>query len=398
MTLSQETLSKESNKRLLALDVMRGITIAGMILVNNSGTYGAKYTPLGHAAWNGLTPTDLVFPFFMFIMGISTYLSLRKTNFEPTRPVIFKIVRRALVIWAIGLGLAWLGTFLSGILVNKQSLWDATMTFGDIRILGVLPRLGICYGIAALLAVTVKHRALPWIVGGALVAYAAILIAGDGFTYGDSNILARIDRSVLGESHMYKDRAFGEPFVFDPEGFVSTLPSIAHVLIGFLVGVIICNTKDRSVMLNKLFIIGVVMTFSGLLLSYGLPLNKKVWSPTFVLTTCGLASSLLALLIWIIDVKGWRRWTGFFHAFGVNPLYLYVQSFIFTYILHYIIINTSIVPGGSGSLIRIIYHGFLNPITGGDAKLASCIWALMFVVINWLPGYFLYRKRIYIKI
>lgn len=389
------TLSQDSNKRLLALDIMRGITIAGMILVNNAGTWAHAYAPLRHAAWNGLTPTDLVFPFFMFIMGVSTYLSLRKSDFRPTRQVICKILRRAIVIWAIGLGLAWLSMWLKGLLVDGKSLYEATMTFGDIRILGVLPRLGICYGIGALLAVTVKHRALPWIVGGALVVYAIILIIGDGFTYGDSNILARVDRSVIGDNHMYRDRSFGEPFIFDPEGFVSTLPSVAHVLIGFLVGGIICKTRDRSELLNKLFIIGATLTFCGFLLSYGLPLNKKVWSPTFVLTTCGLACSLLALLIWIIDVKGWKRWCGFFHAFGVNPLYLYVQSCVLAYLLSDILVNTShgLIP-----LKGAFYYGVLSPVTGGDAQLASCMWAILFVIINWLPGYFLYHKRIYIKI
>lgn len=392
------TSSTDTNKRLLALDIMRGITIAGMILVNNAGTWEKGYAPLRHAPWNGLTPTDLVFPFFMFIMGVSTYLSLRKTDFRPTKQTVIKILRRALVIWAIGLGLAWLSTFLKGVFNPETSFRDATLTFGNIRILGVLPRLGICYGIGALIAITVKHKALPWLVGSFLIGYAIILITGDGYVYGDSNILARIDRSVIGDNHMYTDKAFDKPFIFDPEGFVSTLPSVAHMLIGFLIGGIICNTKDRSLMLNKLFIIGAVLTFAGFLLSYGLPLNKKVWSPTFVLTTCGLASSLLALLIWIIDIKGHRRWSDFFHVFGVNPLYLYVQSCILSYILGSILVHTSLAPGGITSLKGIIYFGFLSPLSNGDAQLASCIWAIIFVLINWVPGYFLYRKRIYIKI
>ncbi|MDE5607905.1 MAG: DUF5009 domain-containing protein [Muribaculaceae bacterium] len=388
----------KTNQRLLALDIMRGLTIAGMILVNNAGTWAKAYTPLRHAAWNGLTPTDLVFPFFMFIMGVSTYLSLRKTEFRPTRPVVTKIIRRALLIWLIGLGLAWFSMWLKGLLVDGKTLAEATMTFDRIRILGVFPRLGICYGIGALLAVTVKHRVLPWLIATFLVGYALLLIFGDGFVYGDTNILARIDRSVIGDAHMYTDRAFGEPFIFDPEGLVSTLPSIAHMLIGFLCGGIICKAASRDEMLNKLFIIGAVMTFCGLLLCYGLPLNKKVWSPTFVLTTCGMASSLLALLIWIIDVKGWKRWTPFFHAFGVNPLYLYVQSAVLAYLLSDIIVGCGAAPGGVTSLKGAFYYTVLNPLTGGDAQLASCLWAILFVFVNWIPGYFLYRRKIYIKI
>lgn len=389
------TIAK-TNQRLLALDIMRGLTIAGMILVNNAGTWAKAYTPLRHAAWNGLTPTDLVFPFFMFIMGVSTYLSLRKTEFRPT--VVPKIIRRAFLIWLIGLGLAWFSMWLKGILVDGKSLADATMTFDRIRILGVFPRLGICYGIGALLAVTVKHRALPWLVATFLVGYALLLVLGDGFVYGDSNILARIDRAVIGDAHMYTDHAFGSPFIFDPEGLVSTLPSVAHMLIGFLCGGIICKAASRGELLNKLFIIGAIMTFSGLLLSYGLPLNKKVWSPTFVLTTCGMAATLLALLIWIIDVRGWKRWTPFFHAFGVNPLYLYVQSAVLAYLLSDIMVGCSAAPEGVTSLKGAFYYTVLSPLAGGNAQLASCLWAILFVFINWIPGYFLYRRRIFIKI
>ena len=390
--------STNNNQRLLALDIMRGLTIAGMILVNNAGTWGRAYTPLKHAAWNGLTPTDLVFPFFMFIMGVSTYLSLRKTEFKPTKKTVIKILRRAVIIWTIGLGLAWLAMWLKGMLVEGKTLVDATMTFDRIRILGVFPRLGICYGIGALIAITVKHKALPWLIGTFLIGYAILLIAGDGFTYADSNILARIDRSVLGDAHMYTDRSFGEPFIFDPEGLVSTIPSIAHMLIGFLCGSLICTASSRQELLNKLFIIGTILTFCGLLLSYGLPLNKKVWSPTFVLTTCGLAASLLALLIWIIDVKGWKKWCTFFHAFGVNPLYLYVQSAVLSYLLSYILVGCAAAPEGVTSLKGVFYFTVLSPLTSGDATLASCLWAILFVVINWIPGYFLYRRKIYIKI
>lgn len=395
-TLSASPTS--DNKRLLSLDIMRGITIAGMILVNNAGTWGAKYTPLGHAKWNGLTPTDLVFPFFMFIMGVSAYLSLRKTDFRPTGRTVGKILRRSLLIWAIGLGLAWLSMWLRGLLVDGKTLWEATMTFDHIRILGVFPRLGICYGIGALIAVTVKHRALPWIVGGLLVAYAVILVAGHGYDYGDTNIIARVDRAVLGDSHVYTDRAYGYPFIFDPEGILSTIPSVAHVLIGLMAGGLICSTRDRSELLNKLFVIGTVMTFAGLLLSYGLPINKKIWSPTFVLTTCGLACSLLGLLIWIVDVKGYRRWGTFFRVFGVNPLYLYVQCAVLIYLLSDIIVSTTLAPDGHASLAGVFYYSVLKPLTGTDAKLASCLWALIYVMVNWLPGYLLYRRRIYIKI
>ena len=160
---------KKPRQRLLALDVMRGITIAGMILVNNSGGPDT-FAPLRHVQWNGLTPTDLVFPFFMFIMGISTYISLRKYEFRMSWPVLWKILRRTIVIWAIVIGLAWLGMFMAGMLINGATLYEATMTFDHVRILGVLPRLAICNGIGSIIALLARHRYLPWLIVAMLVA------------------------------------------------------------------------------------------------------------------------------------------------------------------------------------------------------------------------------------
>ncbi|MDE5631338.1 MAG: DUF5009 domain-containing protein, partial [Muribaculaceae bacterium] len=166
-----QSLSKNNNGRLLALDILRGITIAGMILVNNPGSWGHIYAPLAHAEWNGLTPTDLVFPFFMFIMGISTYFSLRKYDFTLTGSCLCKIVRRTVVIFLIGMFIAWLGLFLRGILGTK-TFTEAVFCFDRIRILGVMPRLALCYGIGSVIALTVRPKALPWAVGGMLAVYS----------------------------------------------------------------------------------------------------------------------------------------------------------------------------------------------------------------------------------
>ena len=308
-------------KRLMALDVLRGITIAGMILVNNPGSWGNIYAPLRHASWNGLTPTDLVFPFFMFIMGMSTYMSLRKYDFQFSGAAITKILRRTVVLFLIGMFLAWFSMFMRGIF-NGAEFWESVLTFDHIRILGVIPRLAICYGVGALLGLAFKRKALAWLVAAMLVVYALLLIFGNGFEFADTNVIAVVDKAVLGEAHMYTDHVNGVSLVFDPEGLVSTLPSIAHMLIGFLCGGMIMATKDNTLRINRLFIVGTILTFAGFLLDYGMPINKKICSPTFVLTTCGLASSFLGLLIWIIDIKGYRRWSRFFESFGVNPLFL----------------------------------------------------------------------------
>ncbi len=387
----------KSSRRLLALDVMRGITIAGMILVNNPGGWDAIYPPLMHAEWNGLTPTDLVFPFFMFIMGISSYLSLRKFNFELSARVVTKIVKRTVLIFLVGMFLTWLSMFLRGV-YSGAGMLESMLTFDHIRILGVLPRLALCYGVGSLLGIMMSRKALKWTVAMMLVVYAVILVLGHGFEFAEHNVIAIVDRAVLGEAHMYADYVDGVTLKFDPEGFLSTLPSIAHMLIGFLCGGIIVGTKDNDRRICKLFIVGTILTFAGFLLSYGLPINKKVWSPTFVLTTCGLASSLLALLIWIIDIRGYRRWGRFFEVFGVNPLFLYCLSAVLAIIVGLTKFPWTEAENGVISIKTFIYQVCLLPVCGGDQAMASAGFAILFVLLNWCVGYYLYKKKIYIKL
>ncbi len=389
--------SKQKPKRLLALDVLRGITVAGMILVNNPGSWGSIYAPLRHAEWHGLTPTDLVFPFFMFIMGVSTYFSLRKYEFKLTADCLFKIVKRTILIFLIGIFLAWFGLFFRGVMTDV-TLWDAVFNFNHIRILGVMPRLALCYGAGAIIALLCGKRGLPWAVAGLLVIYSLLLIFGNGFAFADTNIIAIVDNKVLGPDHMYTDIVGGERLKFDPEGLLSTLPSIAHMLIGFICGGLIMKTRDNNMRINSLFIIGTILTFAGFLLDYGMPINKKIWSPTFVLTTCGLASSFLGLLIWIIDIKGHARWSRFFEVFGINPLFLFCLSGILATVIGLVKFPYAAAEAGVISIKNWVYQMFLMPICCDDATLASLIFALLFVLLNWCVGYVLYKKKIYIKI
>lgn len=387
-------MKTNTSQRLLALDVLRGITIAGMIMVNNPGSWSYVYAPLDHSQWNGLTPTDLVFPFFMFIMGISTYISLRKYHFEFSGSAALKIIRRTIVIFAIGLGIAWFSlscrTFnsLSGEDISFwQRLGESISNFGHLRILGVMQRLAICYGATALIALLVKHKYIPYIIATTLIGYFLLLIFGNGFEYNDTNILSVADRAVLGVSHIYKDNGI------DPEGLLSTIPAIAHVLVGFCCGKLLMEVKDMNEKLQRLFLMGTILTFVGFLLSYGCPINKKVWSPTFVLTTCGLGSSFLALLVWIIDVKDNKKWCRFFEAFGVNPLFMYVLGAVLTILLGNIMIR---YMGDSMSLHGYFYNMILRPALGDYPS--SLAYALIFVVFNWIFGYALYKKNLYIKI
>lgn len=391
---SESPVPRKGTGRLLALDILRGITIAGMILVNNPGSWGHMYAPLKHAEWNGLTPTDLVFPFFMFIMGISTYFSLRKYDFKFTLKSFRKILRRSLLLFLIGMAVAWFGLFLRG-LNSDATFLEAVFNFDHIRILGVIPRLALCYGIGATMALLIPRKGLPWTVAGMLVVYAVLLIFGNGFEFSDRSVLYIVDNKIIGPDHLYKETIGDVSLHLDPEGLLSTFPSIAHMLIGFLCGGLIMSTRDNELRINKLFIVGVILTFSGFLLDYGIPINKKIWSPTFVLTTCGLASSFLGLLIWIIDIKGHRRWCRFFEVFGINPLFLYCLGAVMTLLISFIR-----VPFGDDmlSIKGIVYKEFLLPACGNDATFASLMFAILFLAVNWLIGLILYKKKIYIKL
>ena len=376
--------------RLLSLDILRGITIAGMILVNNPGSWGSIYAPLRHAEWHGLTPTDLVFPFFMFIMGVSTYMSLRKYDFRLTGASLLKVVRRSVVIFLIGIAIAWLSLTLRRI-SSGSGVVEAMINFDHIRMLGVMPRLAICYGVGSLMALSMHRKALAWTVAALLAVYAAVLLLCNGLMFSADNIIAVVDRAVLGEAHMYSDTVDGITLKFDPEGLLSTIPSICHMLIGYLCGAMLMQTTDNRERTLLLFIVGAVFTFAGMLLSYGCPINKKIWSPTFVLTTCGLASTLLALLIWVIDICGHRRWCRFFESFGVNPLFMYCLGAVLSILFGFISV-------GGSSLHAWLYADVWTPLAGGDKVLGSLLYALAFVALNWCVSFILYKKKIYIKI
>jgi predicted acyltransferase len=387
--------------RLLSLDVLRGITISGMIMVNNPGSWGHIYTPLEHAQWNGLTPTDLVFPFFMFIMGVSMYLSYKKFDFKLSGKTFTKLLRRSVLLFLIGMAIGWFSLFcrgLVGLRLEDMPLLDkighAASNFDHIRILGVLQRLALVSFFGSIIVLTFKPKRIPWLIGFILLFYWIFMAATGSYAENDSSIVSIIDNAVLGITHMYTDQLpDGTKVVFDPEGLLSTLPCIAHVLLGFWAGKLISESKDNNQRIQKLFIFGTIILFLGFLLDYGFPINKKIWSSSFVLATCGLASLLLGLLIWIIDIKGKKQWSIFFESFGVNPMFIYVVAGIISILLG----NIGFMYYGEWlSTKGFIYSQWLNPVFGD--YLGSLVFALLFVTLNWLIGHILYKKKIYIKL
>ncbi len=384
-------MTKE-NKRLLAVDILRGITVAGMLLVNNPGSWGHLYTPLEHAEWIGLTPTDLVFPFFMFVMGVSMFFSLRKFNFKLSGGLLLKICRRTVLLLLIGWMVQWFGMWL-------RSLYNPDVTFFDVmfaklRILGVFQRLALVYFFGSMVAVLFKQRFIPWIIGIILVAYAVILGMGQGYDFTSDNILCRFDTAVLGEDHMYHESAGGITLALDPEGILSTLPCIAHVLIGLMVGKCLTEVHDNRDRIVQIAVWGGVMLLVGWLLQYGIPCAKKAWTSSYVLITCGMASSVLAMLIYAIDVKGHNKWCRFFQSFGVNPLFCYLLGSIFAIAFGTIRLG---MDGDTPITIKSMLYHMWQAVTTTD-EAASCLYAITFVLITWCFGYILYKKKIYIKI
>lgn len=256
-------MSTQSN-RLLALDVIRGITIAGMILVNNPGSWQSVYAPLKHAQWNGLTPTDLVFPFFMFIMGVAIHFSLRKFE-KLDAAVSMKIIRRTVALFVVGIALDCFSKLCYG-----------TFSLETLRILGVMQRLALAYAGGAFLAIIVPKKYYLGVAGGILLIYVGLLQGFNGYIHSADNLIAMIDVKLLGAGHLIKEAADGGSFAFEPEGLLSTIPCWAHVLLGAYVGSLITNTGENRERVRKIALFGTILLFAGFLLQYLDPINKKV--------------------------------------------------------------------------------------------------------------------------
>ncbi len=381
-----------ANNRLLSLDVLRGITIAGMITVNNPGTWAHIYAPLRHAAWNGCTPTDLVFPFFMFVMGVAMTLSYKKFNYCLTKQTFGKLLYRSLLLILIGWALAWFGIFcrtLSGGGEFVDAIWNNPIA--KLRFMGVLPRLGLVSLFAGILLMVFKPKNTPWVAAVLLIIYCIIIGVTGSFDLTPDNIVARVDVAVLGDNHMYHQGGIA----FDPEGILSTIPCIAHCLVGCYAGTLLKKKEETDIQpaIKRIALFGAAILLTGFLLDYAFPINKSLWSASYVFVTCGLASLLLALLMEIIDVRGKRRWSVFFESFGVNPLFIFVLAGFLAITLANIKFQ---FHGDMYSVWSFYYKVCMAPLfgeTGGS--LAS---ALTFVCLLWGIAHPLYKRHIYIKL
>jgi predicted acyltransferase len=381
--------------RYYSLDVFRGATVALMILVNNPGSWSNIYSPLEHAAWHGCTPTDLVFPFFLFAVGNA--MAFVMPRFEAAGNAVFlrKVFKRAVLIFAIGLFLNW----------SPFVQWKGTALVGkpweNIRIMGVLQRIALCYLFAALLVYFVKRTKTIVLVSlGILLLYWIIcaVFGAPGDPYSLPGYFGTaVDKALLGATHLYR----GEGVVFDPEGLASTLPAIVQVVAGYLAGAFIRREGKTYSMLSHLFIAGGLLIFAGFCWDLFFPINKKIWTSSYVLYTSGLALIVLGMLIYLLEfreAKGW--WSRFFDVFGKNPLFIFVLSGFLPRVLallrwveHYDASGKPMYISAFGWFYQhICVPLFSNP------KNASLLYALCMIGFYWLIVYVMDKRRIYVKV
>jgi predicted acyltransferase len=381
-------------ERYRSLDVFRGATVALMILVNNPGNWGHIFSPLEHASWHGCTPTDLVFPFFLFAVGNAMSFVMPKLAQGTASDFWKKVIKRTLLIFGIGLFLNWspFVKWSDNQLIFK--VWE------NVRILGVLQRIAICYFFASIIVYYGKSRMALFISMMILVLYWAfnLLWGATGHPYSLSGYFGNaIDQAILGVSHIYK----GEGVPFDPEGLVSSFPAIVQIILGYLVGEYIQAKRKNFEMLSHILLTGIVFVLAGWIWDFSFPINKKIWSSSYVLYTTGLAMLTLGMFIYLLEFKEAKgRWSQFFDVFGKNPLFIFVLSgflprvvALFRWVDHK---DEKGEPVYTSALPWFYEHICKN--ISADQRVGSLVYALCFIAFMASVAYVLDKKKIYIKV
>ena len=381
-------------ERYYSLDVFRGATVALMILVNNPGSWGHIFSPLEHASWHGCTPTDLVFPFFLFAVGNAMSFVMPKLALGTAANFWKKVIKRTLLIFAIGLFLNWspFVKWSDNHLIFK--VWE------NVRILGVLQRIALCYFFASIIVYYGKSRMALFIGMMILVIYWVlnIVLGAAGHPYSLSGYFGNaIDQSILGVSHIYK----GEGVPFDPEGLVSMFPAIVQVILGFLVGEYIQAKGKNFEMLANVLLTGVVLVLAGWIWDFSFPINKKIWTSSYVLYTTGLAMITLGMFIFLLEFKEAKgKWSHFFDVFGKNPLFIFVLSGFLPRVLALLRWVDHTDEKGQPvytSAFPWFYEHVCKNINA-DLRIGSFVYALCFIAFMFSLAYILDKKKIYIKV
>lgn len=398
--------------RYYSLDVFRGATVALMILVNNPGTWSAMFAPLEHAEWHGCTPTDLVFPFFLFAVGNAMAFVIPKLQQQPQHVFWRKVIKRTILIFGIGLFINWWPFFKwdNNALVFKA--WQDSDEVG-IRVMGVLQRIAIAYFFASVIAFYFKQKTVLWISGFILIIYWLLTKFMGGLDpYSIEGFIGTtLDNQILGLAHIYK----GESIPFDPEGIFSTIATIPQVLFGYLIGDYIQkqgnitwfnrtlpetnNTQYK--MLSGLFVLGCIALVIGYFWQLDFPFNKKIWSSSYVSNTTGLAILTIGTMIWFIEILGIKNgFMKFFDVFGKNPLFIFVLSGLLPRLLGLIRIDGGLNDKGEINYISPLgwFYQTICAKIPGIPEVGSFVYSLIFLAVFWLLAYWLDKKKIYIKV
>ena len=362
------------NQRFTSLDIFRGMTICLMIIVNTPGDGDFTFAPLLHATWNGFTPADLVFPSFLFAVGNAMSFVQPQWDKLSNATVLFKIFKRTAIIFLIGYLMYW---------------FPFTGPLSDTRILGVLQRIALCYGIGSIIIFYMHERVVVVLSAVLLLLYWYISIhfgdPGDPLSI-HGNAGYRFDTWLMGEAHQYQ----GEGFAFDPEGWLSTLPAIVNVLIGYRVGRFIQEKGKSYEGLAHLFMWGAGFIFLAFMWNYQFPINKKLWTSSFVMLTIGLDMVIIGTIIYRVELQRQLQFSSFFTVFGKNPLVIYLFSELLATCL-----NTIKGPGGADSMYSWIYQ---NTFAHFAPYWGSLGFAFSFMLVCWLLGYILDKYKIYIRV
>ncbi|MCU0338865.1 MAG: heparan-alpha-glucosaminide N-acetyltransferase domain-containing protein [Spirosomaceae bacterium] len=356
--------------RLLSLDVFRGLTVAAMILVNNPGDWGHVYAPLLHAEWHGCTPTDLIFPFFLFIAGVSIVFAMGKN-----KPSVFKIAKRSAILFGLGLFLSLYPKF----------------EFGTVRIMGVLQRIGLVFFICSLVFLYTTRKTQIWLTVGILVGYCLLMTyvpvpdVGYPNLAPETNMGAWLDRLVLTPDHLWKKAK-----VWDPEGLLGTLPAVATGLLGVLTGQWLKTERAISERMTWLFLAGNALIIIGLIWDLVFPVNKALWTSSYVCYAGGWAMVGLAICYWLIDVQGYRSFTTVPLVFGVNAITVFFLSGVIPRTM-------SLIQIDGKDAKTYLYESFIAPLFA-NAYNASLAGALIFLAIWFVILYLMYKQKIFVKV
>lgn len=374
-----------ASNRFLSLDVFRGMTICFMIIVNTPGSGATPFAPLLHANWHGFTPTDLVFPSFLFAVGNAMSFSMLKNKALGDR-VLLKIFKRTALIFLLGFLMYWFPFF------HFNSSGGLTLSpISETRIMGVLQRIALCYMFASLMIHYLSTRTVMIMSAGLLILYWILLLAfgAPGAPYSmEGNAGEYLDKFLLGANHLYH----GEGVAFDPEGILSTMPAIVNVIVGYYAGRFLQEKGKSYEALTKLLLVGSLFIVIALAWNMTFPINKKLWTSSFVLLTTGIDLIIISGLVYVVELnahKNWK-WTYFFTVFGKNPLFIYLLSELLVITLYSITVapDTNIVGWINTNLYQVIAPG----------PVGSLLFALSFMMVCWLVGLMLDKNKIYIKV